>query len=212
MIGNRPENAHSCYAVKGERFAKTREEALSFKKPFENVSLRFDALIACGFLLQLTLWLIQMVEFFCSKQEEEYDIENALIMAEEKETKSSFEKNLYTIRCLVLTATLIFVYFLFSWRGGHAGSVCSGEYLSDSSMTNVKIDLHYELSKGLFLKMIMVYYAILAFAVACYLVMSFFALEDIKDEELEEEQYQRFKEWQAKKVKSPIQQAEEYYA
>ena len=61
VMGTRPENAHSCYAVKGERFAKTREEALSYKKPFENVSLRFNALIACGFLLQLTLWIIEMV-------------------------------------------------------------------------------------------------------------------------------------------------------
>lgn len=57
-----------------------------------------------------------------------------------------------------------------------------------------KVDLHYEFSKGLFLKMIMIYYAVLVAAVACYLVVSFFALEEIKDEELEEEKYQRFKE------------------
>jgi len=90
------------------------------------------------------------------------------------------------IRTCCFILTLVFVRFLIKWRAAHSGKVCAGAFLSEDQRNNELLVLNYEIGRGGFLKLIMLYYIFIA--VGFGLVMPFLCLRKKWDEEQLEKQ------------------------
>lgn len=136
VVGEKVQPSYDCYATKESKIAFTSESLGNHSSDATNVSEQFHLVLLVGFGLTLAQVVIIMPAKYCLGKRFYKKDENVLA-AEQNRGKLRFSgRQLMT--SIVGFSYLALTAMIFVLRGSHAGFVCSGAYLSDGELREIR--------------------------------------------------------------------------
>lgn len=152
------EPANDCFATYDSDlpYLPTNYLPLSPPKDYVNVTRRFDVLCKWGFWSGIIgIFFFAPIKLYYAKRTTEFNRLNSL----EATKFESDKEGPLPFRALfwIFNLThLIWICFIFAWRGDHQGYVCSGDFLPDSIRDVRNVGNLYDVNRGQFLYVVMI--------------------------------------------------------